>query len=195
MRKHIAVISILVFASLCFAETPVVGKPAYNPGDKWVYMQFNEKKNTKKKIKLEFLRVEGDNYVFLQNGKKEHVKDANLTSLKRKKHGRYPGPVIKFPLKKGNRWTYDHLSGKHGGPDITKRTTERTTTFEVTDYEQITVPAGTFWAFKIVGRVEGGGMGHERGTHTYWYAPEVKQIVKSSEFRIGTMELRKYKLQ
>lgn len=195
MRNFIIVFFVFAFVSAGFAEALVADRPTYDPGDKWVYFKKDEKKNKEKKVKLEFLRMDGNNYVFIKNGKKEHVKDHNLTSLKRKKHGRYPGPVIKFPLKKGEQWSYAHKSGMHGGADFTKRTTERTTTFEVVEYEQTTVTAGTFWAFKIVGTVEGGGLGHERGTHTYWYAPDVKQIIKSSEFRIGTMELIKYKLK
>jgi uncharacterized protein YxeA len=196
MRKILILFFVLVFVAVSFAEVPVAEQPTYTKGDKYVYFQKNEKKNTEKKIKMEFLRMDGDNYVFLKNGKKERAWDSNLTSLKRKKHGRYPGPVIKFPLKQGKKWEYTHLSGMHGGPDLSKRSTQRTTIFEVVDYEQITVTAGTFWAYKITATVEGGaGLEVKRGTHKYWYAPEVKQIIKSSEFRIGTLELLKYKLK
>ena len=196
MKKIILLCSIITLISISFAEAPVAEQPTYVKGDKYVYLQKSEKNNKEKKIKLEFLRMDGDDYVFLKNGKKERVWDSNLTSLKRKKHGRYPGPVIKFPLKKGERWEYTHLSGMHGGPDLSKRSTQRTTIFEVVAYEEITVPAGTFWAYKITATVEGGaGLEVKRGTHNYWYAPDVKQIIKSSEFRIGTMELKKYKLQ
>jgi uncharacterized protein YxeA len=196
MKKIILLCSILTFISISFAEDPIAEQPVYKEGDTYVYFQKNEKKNKETKIKLEFLRMDGDNYVFLKNGKKERVWDANLTSLKRKEHGRYPGSVIKFPLKQGKKWEYTHLSGMHGGPDFSKRSTERTTTFEVVAYEEVTVPAGTFWAYKITATVEGGaGTPVERGTHTYWYAPDVKQVIKSSEFRIGTMELIKYKLK
>jgi hypothetical protein len=196
MKKSILIGAIFLFISTGFAEAPVAEQPTYHEGDTWVFMQKNIKKNKERKIKLEFLRMDGDNYVFLKNGKKEVKWDSGLTSFKRKEHGRYPGPVIRFPLKQGKRWDYTHLSGKYGGPDITKRSTKRTTTFEVVAYEEVTVPAGTFGAYRIIATVEGGaGQQVKRGTHTYWYAPDVKQIIKSHEFRIGTMELLKYTLK
>lgn len=197
MKRTIIMVLVLTFVSVCLAEVPIAEQPVYSSGDTWVYIQKNEKKSTEKKVKLEFLRVDSDRYVFLKNEKKEYITDFNLTIEKRKSHGRYPGPVIKFPLEKGKKWSYTHLAGEHGGPDFSKRSIERTTTFEVVAYEQVTVPAGTFWAFKVVATVEGGSTLriYDRGTHTYWYAPDVKQIVKSNEYRIGTMELKKYILK
>jgi hypothetical protein len=193
MRNIIAVFIVLVVNSICFAEAPVADKPIYNPGDTWVYV-----KDDGKKVKLEFLRTEDDKYIFLKNGKKEVVMDADLCDTGRKAKGRFPGPIIKFPLMKGKTWDYTHKFGKQAGPDVTKGgPVERTSVYEVTEYEQVTVPAGTFRAFKIVVTVEMGviGKGQYRGTHEYWYAPEVKQIVKSSEYKIGTMKLKKYKLR
>ncbi len=190
MRKILILFFVLAFVSISFAEAPVAEQPTYNQGDKFVFVKDNGKK-----YKLVFLRMEGDKFVY-KKGKKEFILDSNLTSVRRKSQGRFAGPILEFPLKKGKTWSYEHMSGRIQGSDVTIGNTKRTTTYEVVAYEEITVLAGTFWAYKITATVEGGGgVGHERGEHNYWYAPDVKQIIKSSEYRVGTVELEKYRLK
>jgi len=192
MKTIIVIVLICTSPTLCLADSPVVEKPVYHAGELWVFI-----KDSGEKMKLEFLRTEGDSYVFLKNGKKEVIRDATLSDVERKSQGRYPGPILEFPLHVGKTWRYSHKAGKYSGPDITKRTVERSTTFIVESYEEITVPAGTFQAFKIVATVESesSSPGILTGSHMYWYAPEVRQIVKSSEYRVGTWELRKFKVK
>ena len=62
-------------------------------------------------------------------------------------------------------------------------------------YEQITVPAGTFWAFKITVTKESKKKGISKGSATYWYAPIIKQIIKSIEEEKPTSELKEYKIK
>ncbi len=83
-------------------------------------------------------------------------------------------PFRKWPLKTGAKWVHeeDWTSG-----DGTKGYTKQDV--EVTAVEKISVPSGTYSAYKIVYR---GIFKNARGTgemnDTYWYAPEVKADVK-----------------
>ena len=56
--------------------------------------------------------------------------------------------------------------------------------WEVHDFEQVTVPAGTFRAirFSVVDRVRD-AVWHD---NTYWYAPEVRTVVKVVQRRALT---------
>jgi len=84
-----------------------------------------------------------------------------------------------FPLQVGKKWngTADKMlfsNGKHGKFSFKG---------EVVSFEKITVPAGTFDAYKVVLTVdaitsdEDANIGHTIETH--WYAPSVKREVKS----------------
>jgi hypothetical protein len=61
----------------------------------------------------------------------------------------------------------------------------------------VTVPAGTFQAFKISFKPEATGdrrMITMSETMHFWYAPEVKQIIKKILWG-NTWELKKYKIK
>ena len=62
---------------------------------------------------------------------------------------------------------------------------DRDADVKVVSYEQIKVPAGTFWAFKIEEhRVTRGAKGPKASfgyNTTAWYSPEVKNIIKVEE--------------
>jgi len=96
-----------------------------------------------------------------------------------------PLPTIRWPLRVGAKWsesvTIESSSGK-------KQTTKATG--EVLAYESITVPAGSFMAFKI-SLTLGGRLFREA-----WYAPETRTYVKTvqQEQREGavTAELLDY---
>ena len=83
-------------------------------------------------------------------------------------------PFRKWPLKVGVKWVHeeDWTSG-----DGTKGYTKQDV--EVTAVEKISVPSGTYSAYKIVHR---GIFKNARGTgpmnDTYWYVPEMKADVK-----------------
>jgi hypothetical protein len=80
----------------------------------------------------------------------------------------------KWPLKVGAKWVYEeNWTSEDGTTGSTKQDAE------VVAFEKITVPGGTYSAFKIVHR---GTFKNARGSgdmnDTYWYAPEIKADVK-----------------
>jgi hypothetical protein len=117
------------------------------------------------------------------------VKDFNLTPVRDISSG-FPGLIIKFPLTVGKWWDYEF----EADDTTTKKETKRIAKYVVESYDQITVPAGTFWAFKITFTIVGAKFGHTLKSGDYWYAPEVKNIIKSS-FKGDLLELKQYKVK
>ena len=77
-----------------------------------------------------------------------------------------PQPWFMWPLEVGKSWQY---RGVYEDMDRKEPVQESYTVLRV---EQVEVPAGTFWAFKLVR--EGGLTGSDQ----YWYAPDVRWYVK-----------------
>lgn len=181
-RNFLLVLFVLIMSVVSYAADVVVEKPVYSAGDYWIFV--NEKGDT---TKVEFLREEEEQYVFSRDGS-QVVKDFDFTE-------KHPGPIIRFPLKKGQSWTYEYTG--QSAVSFTKRSPRMVARYEVADYEQITVPAGIFWAFKITVTHESGraGSGHSVDAATYWYAPDVKQIIKGSEVREPLLMLKEYKIK
>ena len=79
-----------------------------------------------------------------------------------------PLRLIRFPLRVGDSWadavTLEDSSGRRQNTQMKAN---------VVDYESITVPSGSFMAFKIV--VSLGGVRYRE----YWYAPETRTPVRS----------------
>jgi hypothetical protein len=88
---------------------------------------------------------------------------------------------LSFPLEVGKRWRYDSewlFKPKGSRGTISNEVA-------VVGHERVTVPAGTFDAFKLVSKASLGG-NSPTGTFyagdivaTYWYAPAARAVVKS----------------
>jgi hypothetical protein len=97
-----------------------------------------------------------------------------------KKHVKFrPGfKFVDWPLHLGKSWTQSmevEIDGKRG---------QLNTTGEVLAYESITVPAGTFMAYKIVLSMKG------TKAYQYWYAPEVRNVVRFEIFAVFGMTFK-----
>jgi hypothetical protein len=86
-------------------------------------------------------------------------------------------PDLKFPLSVGQKWEYQVVVRPAGSRQDQRRSAEVT----VVGQEQVTTPAGSFKAFKLV-RSEswsvGRGGGSNTSTSTFYYSPETRSIVK-----------------
>lgn len=180
------------FLLFCIASLSVVGyadvaveRPTYSAGDYWILIDEGGKGT-----KWSFLREEKDKYVFDKEGT-EVVKDFSLMDTG--KADGFPGPIVKFPLKKGGSWTYEYTmtSGTEGSKAYRAR-------YEAADYDKVTVAAGTFPAFKIAVVIDFLGKqkhtAKEVASGTYWYAPDVKQIIKA-DMKGKRWELKEYKIK
>jgi len=91
-------------------------------------------------------------------------------------------PTLKFPMWVGQKWNYEYVNRPAGARQENKYSVEVT----VTGIEQVTTPAGTFKAYKLV-RIQQWQVGQKASTArwvssttTYFYSPETKSVVKSS---------------
>jgi hypothetical protein len=84
---------------------------------------------------------------------------------------------LQFPLYVGKGWRHHYVEAI--GNDVA----QRSKWVEVAAWEQVTVPAGTFWAFRMEMTNQRLGV-PQPAYETHWYAPDVKFYVKgySREF-------------
>lgn len=90
-----------------------------------------------------------------------------------------------WPLWVGKAWTstYFYNDFKLG------RVFQISATIKVAAYEDITVPAGTFKAFRLEYTPER----NNASSGMYWYAPSIKLVVKSAFFTGGTAAVGTYR--
>jgi hypothetical protein len=159
------------------AERPILVK-----GDRWHY-------NRRDKIlSYEFIEEKDGELILLvgwedgKKGKEMRTPELNFIKGATEKCDPYRGP-FKFPLYVGKKWDYTHTSSKYKQSSGTGDELAVTdSNVKVVAYEQVKVPAGTFWAYKIEeNRVTRGTKSLRGYKVTVWYSPEVKNTVKSEE--------------
>jgi hypothetical protein len=161
-----------------------VERPAFVAGDTWTYRTLDwnvEKRRSKLVVSgvvADVLQLEstpaqitgaantGTTLKFAASLEKWDFFDAKITSGAREN--------IRYPLSLGDKWKYEYsISRSDGGTMLLQ--------YEATadSWEDVSVPAGTFRALKIVhaGRYTMQG-GSSTVRETFWYAPSVKNFVK-----------------
>lgn len=166
-------------------QGPIAERPKFTKGDRWDY----ERRG--KIVSYEFLEEKDGQLIFQiqwDDGTKEtEIRTPDLNFLRNlddkgemtEEVAPFRGP-FSFPLWVGKKWSYAFQTSK------TKRAASfsevRDSDVRVIAYEEVKVPAGTFWAFKIeeVRRIRGTkGPKAMLGYHvTIWYSPDVKHSVK-----------------
>ena len=93
--------------------------------------------------------------------------------------------TLKFPLSAGQKWTYQYVTKPAGQPQDQRRSVE----VNVSGIEQVTTPAGSFKAYKLM-RSESWSAGKRGGqggqTVTYFFSPETRSVVKGSNQSEGS---------
>lgn len=162
-----------VYAAGQTAPQPVASD--FREGERWAWQRVDELTNvaTAKTFVRRIVRTD-DGLVFLGKNKRYFTVDQI-----------YGAAARKWPLEIGKTWTFqtDWTETQGSGTTVEKAT--------VVSWESVTVPAGTFMAFKIEYKgswnmkdYAGIGWGGEI-TDTYWYAPEVKADVKRQHVTYG----------
>ena len=84
--------------------------------------------------------------------------------------------MLSFPMKVGKTWraTYEEVLGG------TWEEEEAWQDWEVMAYEEVTVPAGTFMAFRVT-RTGTSDAYAQDDVYTYWYAPTIGFVVKMDD--------------
>lgn len=79
---------------------------------------------------------------------------------------------LEFPLYVGKTWVHQYVHEMKGS----RQSYQREARAKVVAWEQVRVPAGTFWAYRV--EIENAWVGHGVADETYWYAPEVGFTIK-----------------
>jgi hypothetical protein len=104
---------------------------------------------------------------------------------------------IEFPLWIGKRWSYEGSAVQFGQPATSPFRITTTMSCDVVAFKPITVTAGTFGAFECACECTHLDPHYEPGCGqwTHWYAPDVKNIIRSTtETTATSLELLEYKL-
>jgi hypothetical protein len=139
----------------------------FDVGERWEWARIN---NETKKPEWNFFRT-----VVSQNGTKLFFDGKNNTPITQTfLGGNSEKPSRVWPIKIGKKWDYkNEFTSADGTLVITSQRVE------VLSFEEVTVTAGKFMAYKIAYR---GTFRNSRGTgamnETYWYAPSLKADVK-----------------
>ena len=160
-------LSLLASSAPALAQAPRAERPTYTTGDKWI-LTYGV---------YDLVRIENDLYVFAAAGDREIHLTKDLTIAKVKRGNSVweftPPPSISWPLEVGKSGTiFTFWSRPDGGGRLNIE-------WKVEAYEDVTVPAGTFKAFRITYSFLLGPPGNrEWREFSTWYAPEVRQIIK-----------------
>lgn len=190
------------------------GRPDIRAGDRWSYRVTDKFTNLVQSVSVEVTSVT-ENRIHARILQPSH-ETAGLTGVwDRDWNPLVQGaieykpfyPTLQFPLEPGKRWR--GVGQWYNGSG----TLRHDVTSQVTGWERVTVPAGTFDAVRIVVR---GGLSETGSINYYaqsgsissviWYAPSIGQIVKKeidhrdqSARELGTLserwELTEYHLQ
>jgi hypothetical protein len=198
MKRLITLVPLFLsfFLPNCFAEQKIVqatyvercDAPTWNIGDYWKF-QYNHNKWWSQKV----ISVEGDLYT-VENEEDRCTYGYDTNTLQLKIHTDIvkkrlifhwdPGIFYDFPLYMGKKWTKTGLRSVWGRPE-----SSYLQEFEVISAEDVTVPVGTFKAFKIEYTLW--AFWRQRNLlkdssirmdnyvkYDVWYSPEVKNIVR-----------------
>ena len=190
MRKLLRILTIffLIFISTRLFASPDVAKPDVHVGDFWSWQHINGLANEKDFTQIEDVIEISDTEIRTRvrvKGKSNSAvwtynRDWNPVDVGSAQYSPYLKDLI-FPLEIGEKWdgTADKMlfsNGKHG-KFIYKG--------EIVAYEKITVPAGTFDAFKVNVVLDATGTDEDANVGNtilnYWYAPAAKRYVKREE--------------
>lgn len=174
MKYTIIPLSLALWAAAqaALAQTADMPKPEdFKPGDQWVWRQVDNLTNLETGQRMRTVVQKGDEQKF-SNGQSSSPIQAAYMGNKFKTSWR------QWPLAVGKQWEYRQEKETADGSD------HITTDVTVAAYEEVTVPAGKFMAFRIEYRgfhmMSRAGRGDYKGRYneTYWYAPEVMADVK-----------------
>jgi len=174
---------IILFATYAFAQNP--DKPDIHVGDRWSWEHTNGLANEKDFTQIQDIVEVSANEISTRIRVKGKPGSAIATYTREWNpidvvSARY-APYLKdfsFPLEIGKKWegNADKMlfsNGKHGKFSLKG---------EVVAFEKVTVPAGTFDAYKINVVLDASSTDEDANigntVETYWYAPSVKRYVK-----------------
>jgi len=180
----------LSWATACPAETlPPADRPDPKVGDSAVFRNLNVQTGEKRDTSVVVIMVDADKIVDEMSGStsgtRTFTRDYNLLEVKTGEKVTFTAKPfwasLRFPLEVGQMW--DNFFETEAVVRPRNRSTQWRWKANVVAAEAVTVPAGTFQAFKI--EYDGRYFAHQSnqswtGSHkeTAWFAPDVNFFVK-----------------
>jgi hypothetical protein len=155
-------------------------RPGVKVGDEWRFVVYYTQPSTQPNRTWTITAVTPAGIEAMENGA-PLLMTPELNVLESPQRKESNPRSLSFPLEVGKRWRYDSewLFKPKGSQGTISNDVA------VVGHERVTVPAGTFDAFKLVSRGSLGGTS-PTGTFyagdivaTYWYAPAARAVVKS----------------
>ncbi len=174
----LAALALLLAAPAALAQP--VARPDVRVGDQWQFAVYDSVPTRVPSRSWIVTAVSPAGIEATENGEPLRLTpDLNVLDSPRSSETN-PG-LLRFPLEVGQRWSYkSNWTFKAKGS-----TGAIAMAVEVQARERVTVPAGTFDAFRLHARGKLGGTSPINSTYdagtttTYWYAPSARAIVKS----------------
>jgi hypothetical protein len=180
------------------ARGPILA-PEWNVGDEWAY-RYESPSGSGTFVwavdRIESLE-EQPHYVIRTGTREIFYRVADFGFTRESVEGRVVRQIrpsnwrwVNFPLKVGDSWSMKF----HEERPVDRQTEDVARGCRVDAEETVTVPAGTFPTFRVVCRNERNDAWHS----TFWYAPEVRQVVRVEFAVIGgkhSRELITYRLR
>lgn len=180
-----ALAALLAAGTLCFAQDPAPANYAFPaPGTRWQMAVNNDGKAS---LVTSTVLEDGDyqgqkvHRVSMSDGEAEpsiDILDLDtgnwITTLvggvpHRGVYAKPHNALFSWPLTTDKRWRADFLYGSYGPHEMR---------VYVDAYEEVTVPAGTFKAYKVIAADPAGRWYRT----TYWYAPSIGLVVKREDW-------------
>lgn len=176
---HVAVF-LLVFLHAGMVLGQTAGRPSVSVGDQWQFVVYYTQPSTQPNRAWVVTSVSSGRIEGTENGEPLRLTDElNVleSPLRKESNPRF----LSFPLEVGKTWRYasDWVFKPKGSQGTLL------THVAVVAHEKVSVPAGTFEAFKLVAKGALGGSSPSNTFYagdivtTYWYAPAARAIVKS----------------
>lgn len=164
--------------------------PQFTVGDEWTY------EGGGKKWVQRVIDIQPDAIIMRYGGDEVRGYDPKTMNIifhlqgeKRFKFNDTRGQILNFPMQVGRKWS--NIVTTKGGTNILEE-------FHAQSVERLVTKTGTFRALQISYKSQNQRTLKEISSGSYWYAPEVKAIVKRAEARsiaTGNMELVTYQLK
>jgi len=172
------------------ANAPVIA-PLWRVGDEWAFR--SESPSGVGTFVWEVDRIEpiggAQHYVIKTGSRRIYYRVDDLALAREEVEGKIVREItpstwrwVTFPMTVGATWTVKY----HEDRPLDRQSDDIERTCAVEGEESLTVPAGTFRAFRVVCR----NTRNDSWVTTIWYSPQVKQMVREESAVIGGKRIR-----
>jgi hypothetical protein len=158
-------------------------QPKWSSGDKWTYLMKSEPAKTESTWSRRVISATASGGYDVETKSGDHLVFDADTNFLDSRGAEFTWRRFSFPLTVGKHWTHERKIENKSE----LLTGNETSTWDVKAYERITVPAGSYDCYRVIGTAfrslrSERSLGFSRYTTkivtTYWYCPDVKWVAK-----------------